>query len=174
MKRLIIIALVAVLLVSGGMFAAAFTTATTTIGVNAVESDFAEVTAGNITAPTVFGNFTGTWPQGTLFNITPHASYTGDLVIRVYIVNAGQLIRQYNHLNMMLQYTDNNSAQVDEQGTIQVLSLQNSSVLFTWSNGTGDSPYKVELSGGSYRLHPWKSLTGGSVQPQVWCEVLQR
>ncbi len=67
MKRLIIIVLVAVLLVSGGMFAAAFTTATTTIGVNAVESDFAEVTAGNITAPTVFGNFPGTRPPGGLF-----------------------------------------------------------------------------------------------------------
>lgn len=174
MKKLIIILIVAGLLVSGGVFAATFTTAATTIGVNAVESDFAEITSGNITAPTVFGNFTGTWPDGTLFNITPHASYTGDLVVRVYIVNAGQLIRQYNHLNMTLQYTDNNSAMVDEQGEIQVLTLQNSSVLFTWSNGTGDTPYKIELSGGSYRLHPWKSLTGGSVQPQVWCEVIQR
>jgi hypothetical protein len=173
-KKFLIIAIIAVLVVTGGVFAFTFTTATTTIGVNAAESDFAAVTTGNITAPTVFGNFTGTWPTGTLFNVAPDAAYTGDLVIRVDLVNAGQLIRQYNHMNMSLTLVDNNGAIVDEQGTIQVLNLQNGSVLFTWANGTGTGPYKVMLSGGSYKLHTWKSLTGGSVQPQLFCEVTQR
>lgn len=174
MKKLLIIMIAAVLVVSGGAYAFTFTTATTTIGVNAAESDFATVTSGNITAPDVFGNFTGTWPDGPLFNIEPYASYTGDLVIRVDLVNAGQLIRQYNHLNMALTLVDSGDNVVDEQGQLQVLNLQNASVLFTWSNGTGTGPYRVELSGGSYRLHPWKSLAGGSVQPQLFCEVTQR
>ncbi|MFA5316828.1 MAG: hypothetical protein WC369_05340, partial [Dehalococcoidales bacterium] len=121
MKRLLIILIAVVLLVSGGAYAFTFTTATTTIGVNAAESDFANVTSGNITAPTVFGNFTGTWPEGAIFNIDPHASYTGDLVIRVDLVNAGQLIRQYDHMNMALTLVDSGGNIVDEQEQIQVL-----------------------------------------------------
>ena len=175
MKKILLIALVALLVVTGGMFAYTFTTATATIGVTAPTSDFANITAGSsITAPTVFGSFTGTWPSSTLFDITPDPSYTGDLVINVYLVNAGELTRQYHHVNMELQFTDNASATADEQGTIQVLNLQNAEALFTWSNGTGTSPYKVVLTGGSYRLHPFKTLTGGSYQPQIWCEVTQR
>ena len=176
MKKLLIIALVAVLAVSGGMFAATYTTATATIGVTAPTSDFAEVTAENVTAlaPDVFGKYTGTWPSGTLFTVTPHADYTGDLVIRAYLVNTGALIRYYEHLNMALQFTDNNSVIVDEQGITQVLTLDNAEVLFAWANATGDSPYKVELTGGGYRLHPWKTLDGGDVQPQLWLEITQR
>jgi hypothetical protein len=109
-----------------------------------------------------------------MFTITPDPSYTGDLVIRVYLVNAGQLVRYYQHVNMSLQFTDNTSATADEQGTIQVLNLQNAEVLFTWANGTGGSPYSVDLVGGSYRLHPFKTLAGGSYQPQVWMEITQR
>ena len=176
MKKFLIIGLVAVLMVTGGMFATTYTTATATIGVTAVESDFATVTAANVTAlaPTVFGKYTGTWPSGTLFTVTPDASYTGDLVIRAYLVNTGELGRYYEHLNMSLEFTDNTSAIADEQAITQVLNLQNSEVLFTWENGYGDSPYKIELTGGGYRLHPWKTLDGGSVQPQLWLEITQR
>ena len=75
MKRIILIALVALLVVTGGMFAYTFTTATATIGVVAPTSDFANITANSsITAPTVFGKFTGTWPAATLFTITPDPS----------------------------------------------------------------------------------------------------
>lgn len=175
MKRILLIALVALLVVTGGMFAYTFTTATATIGVVAPTSDFANITANaSITAPTVFGKFTGTWPTATLFTITPDPAYTGDLVIRVSMVNTGQLIRQYQHINMSLEFTDNTSAVSDEQGEVQVLNMENAEALFTWSNGTGTSPYKVQLTGGGYRLHPFKTLTGGSYQPQIWCEVTQR
>ena len=95
-KRILIIALIALAVVTGGMFAYTFTTATATIGVVAPTSDFADITANSsITAPTVFGKFTGTWPSSPMFTITPDPSYTGDLVIRVYMVNTGQLIRQF-------------------------------------------------------------------------------
>ena len=174
MKKILLIALAALLVVTGGMFAYAFTTATATIGVTAPTSDFANITANSsITAPTVFGKFTGTWPSSPMFTIEPNDDYTGDLVIKVYLVNTGQLIRQYHHLNMTLQFTDNTGAPADEQGEIQVLNLQNADVLFTW-NGTGGSPFTVDLTGGGFRLHPFKTFTDGSYQPQIWCEVTQR
>lgn len=175
MKKLLIIGLVAILMVTGGMFAATYTTATATIGVTAVESDFATVTANlTATAPTVFGKFSGTWSSGTLFDVIPDPSYNGDLVLRVYLVNTGELSRYYEHLNMTVEFQDSTDNISDEQGVAQVLNLQNSEVLFTWANGTNTSPYKIELTGGGYRLHPWKSLSGGSVQPQLWMEISQR
>lgn len=177
MKKFLIIGLIALLAVTGGMFAYTFTTATATIGVTAPTSDFANITANSsFTAPTVFGKFTGTWPTGPLFTINPASGYQGDLVIKVYLVNTGELIRQYHHINMALEYTDNIGAPADVQGEIQVLNLQNAEVLFEWENGTGGSPFSVNLTGGGYRLHPFRTLTGGggSYQPQIWCEVTQR
>lgn len=175
MKKLLIIAIAAVLIATGGIFAYTYTTATATIGVTAIQSDFAEVSAnGTYSAPTVFGRFTGTWPSGPLFDITPYPTYSGDLVIRVYLVNTGSLIRYYEHLNMSLEFWDTTNTSADEQGIIQVLNLQNSEVLFTWPSLNGTPPYRVELTGGSYRLHPWKTMAGGSVTPQVWCEITQR
>ncbi|MBI4302976.1 MAG: hypothetical protein HY665_01360 [Chloroflexi bacterium] len=176
MRRFLIIAIVAVLMVSGGIFAYTYTTATATISVSAPASDFASITAANLTglAPTVFGKYTGTWSAGTLFTVTPAAAYTGDLSMRVYLVNSGALNRYYEHLNMTVKFLDSADVVVDEQGIDQLLTLQNSEVLFTWANGTGTGPYKVQLTGGSYRLHPWKSLSGGSVQPQLYCEIVQR
>ncbi len=174
MKKIIVIALLAALLVTSGVFAYAFTTATATIGVSTPTSDFATVTAGSVTAPTVFGKFTGTWPTDDLYTITPDASYTGDLVITVYLTNAGELIRYYQHLNMKLELVDSLNATADEQGEVQVINMQNSQVLFTWANGTGTGPYTVKITGGSFRIHPFKSLTGGSYQPQLWAEITQR
>ena len=174
MKKIIIIALLAALLVTGGVFAYTFTTATATIGVTAPTSDFATVTAGSVTAPTVFGKFTGTWPTDDLYTITPDAGYTGDLVVTVYLTNAGELIRYYQHLNMKLELWDSTNTTADEQAEAQVINMQNSQVLFTWANGTGTGPYTVKITGGSFRIHPFKSLTGGSYQPQLWAEITQR
>ncbi len=176
MKKILIIALIALAVVTGGMFAYTFTTATATIGVTAPTSDFANVTANSsITAPSVFGKFTGTWPSGPIFFITPDPEYTGDLVITVSLVNTGELIRQYRHLNMALEFTDNVSNRIDEQLDIQVLNLENAQVMFTW-NGTAPlaTPYTVNLTGGGFRLHPFKTLPGGSYEPQIWLEITQR
>ena len=174
MKKFFLLAIVAVMAVAGSTFAYTYTTATASINVTAPNSDFAAVTAGNVTAPQLFGRFTGTWPTGTLFNITPDPEYPGDLVLKVYLVNAAALSRYYQHSNISLQFTDNNSQAVDEQKIFQLLNLDNAEVEFTWANGTGTPPYKVEITGGSYKMHPWKQMTGGSVQPQLWCEITQR
>ncbi len=175
MKKFFIIAIGVVLAATGGVFASTYTTATATIGVTAVESDFATVTA-NLTAaaPTVFGNSGGTWSAGTLFTVSPDPNYTGDLVIKAYLVNTGALSRYYEHLNMELQFLDSTNATADEQGISQVITLDNAQATFTWANGTGSAPYRVQLLGGGYRLHPWKSMSGGSVQPQLWLEIVQR
>jgi len=174
-KKFLIIAIVAALVISGSVFAFTYTTATTTLGVTAIESDFANVTANltSYSAPTVFGKYAGTWPGGSLFDIEPHGQYTGDLVIHVYLVNAGELSQYYHHVNMKLEYRDSGNISADEQGIAQVLTLQNADVIFDWESGNGTSPFHVLLTGGSYRLHKWKTITG-SYQPQLWCEVTQR
>jgi len=174
-KFYVLAALLVALAVMGGTFAHAYTTASTTISMTAPSSDFATVTAGTgPTAPTMFGSFTGTWPSGTLFTITPAAGYTGDLVIRVYLTNAAALSRYYENSNMLLEFLDSSNTTADEQQSGQDLTLDNGGVEFTWANGTGTGPYTVQLTGGSYRLNPWKSLVGGSVSPQLWIEVKPR
>jgi len=61
-KKFLLIGLIALLAVTGGMFAYTFTTATATIGVTATTSDFAYISANSsFTGPTVFGKFSGTW-----------------------------------------------------------------------------------------------------------------
>jgi len=176
MKKFILIAIVAVLALTGGAFAYTFTTATTTIGVTAIQSDFAEVSVnGSYSPPTnVFGKFTGTWPTGTLFDVDPHWDYTGDLVVKVYLVNTGDLIQRYHHLNMALEFQDSTGTASDNQAEAQVLNLSNAEVTFDWVNGTGTPPYYVEVTGGGYRLHGWRTGLGGSASPQIWCEVVQR
>ena len=174
-RILIIIAVVAALVITGGTYAATYTTASATIGVTAVESDFATVTANlTATAPTVFGDYTSTWPGGHLFTVVPDPGYTGDLVVKAYITNTGELHKYYEHLNMELQFWSSDNSTADEQGISQMLTLDNSEVFFTWANGTGTGPYQVELIGGGYRLHPWKTMSGASVQPKLWLEIVQR
>jgi len=175
-KKILLIALVALFVVTGGMFAYTFTTATATIGVSAPASDFANITANSTVAlaPTVFGKFTGTWPAGTLYTIEPDPTYPGDLVITVSLVNAGDLIRYYHHLNMALQYYSANGSIAGTQGEIQVLNLQNAQVQFDWQSGNGTGPFSVNITGGGFRIHPFRTLTGGSYSPQIWCEVTQR
>ncbi len=163
-------------MVTGGMFAYTYQIANATISVNAASSDFANLTSANLNglAPTVFGKGTGTWSTGTLFTVSPAAAYTGDLTMRVYLVDTGALIRYYQHLNMKMRFLDSTGATADRQGIDQLLTIQNSEVLFTWSNGSGIAPYRIQLTGGSYSLYPWTSLPGGTVQPQIYCEIVQR
>ena len=176
MKKIFIIVIAVVLLITGGAYASTFTAATATVGVTLIDTDFVTATAANLTdlVPTVYGDYTGTWSSGTLFTVNPHASYTGDLLIRAYLTNTGELTRYYEHLNMTLRFWSSDNTTADEQGISQVLSIDNSEASFSWANGTGTGPYKVELLGGGFRLHPWKTVSGGSIQPQVWLEITQR
>ncbi len=175
MKKLLIIAIIAALVTTGGTFAFAQQTSTTTITATSIGEDFATVTENlTVTVPTVFGDYSGTWSTGSLFTVDPSTSFTGDLLIRVYLTNTGALARQYEHINMKLEFWDSDNTTADEQGEVQVLTLQNSEAFFTWENGTGNGPYNVVLNGGSFRLFPYKSLSDSSYQPQLWMEIRQR
>ncbi len=176
MKKFIIIVIAVVLIITGGGYASTSIVTSASVGVTAPSSDFATVTAEDLSglAPTVFGDYTSTWASGTLFTVTPDAAYSGDLMIKVYLINTGELARYYEHLNMVIQFWSSDNTTADEQGISQALTLDNSEALFAWVNGTGSGPYKVELIGGGYRLHPWKTMAGGSVQPELWLEISQR
>jgi len=176
MRRLLIGVSAVVLIVSAGIFAYTQPIASAKISVSAPASDFANITSADLTglAPTVFGKYTGTWLAGKLFTVTPGTEYSGDLVMRVYLVNSGALARYYEFINMTVAFWDSTDAFADEQGIAQLLTIRNSEVLFRWVNGTGTGPYKIQLTGGSYSMYPWKPLSGGSVQPQRYCEIFER
>ncbi|MFC1940821.1 hypothetical protein ACFLWL_00180 [Chloroflexota bacterium] len=163
------------LAISGGVFAYTYTTATATISIGAVTSDFATVSVNSsYSPPTVFGKFTGIWPTGYLYDIVPADGYTGDLVITVYIANTGNLVRYYQHVNMLMEFQDSTGTKMDDQQSAKLLTLQNAEAEFYWSSGNGTSPYYIKMTGGGFRLYRWKTLTGGSVTPIIYCEVTQR
>jgi len=56
---------------------------------------YAEV---NYEAPLLSGSV----PTGDMFDITPHPSFTGDLAVKIYLVNTGDLVKAYQSLNMDL------------------------------------------------------------------------
>ncbi len=162
------------LAITGGVFAYGWTTATITLAVTE-KSDFAAVSANTTPTETVFGRATGTWPENiTLFNIVTDSDYTGDVVVKVYLANAGELIGGYHHLNMLLRLSDNITGagtSADEQSILQLLTLQNASVQFDYAYTAPYTLY-VELEGGSYRAHrnTWLS---GTADPLIYVEVVQ-
>jgi len=175
-KKTLIVIIAVVLIVTGGGYASTWISASASFSATAATADYGTVTAEDLSslAPTVFGDYTGTWTSGTLFTVTPDASYSGDLTIKVHLTNTGELVRYYEHFNMTVQFWSADNTTADEQGISQLLTLDNSEATFGWVNNTGSGPYKVELIGGGYRLHPWKTMSGGSLQPQLWLEIVQR
>ncbi|MFC1965166.1 hypothetical protein ACFLWG_04125 [Chloroflexota bacterium] len=116
----------------------------------------------------------GDVPAGDLFVITPHIEYTGDLLVNVYLTNAGDLIKAYQHLNIKLYVED--SLEAGEEPSYQVLSLENGVALFNIEGGTA-SGYTIEVTGGSYSFFSgytdqWGE--GWSITPEIYCEVDQR
>ena len=111
------------------------------------------------------GAFYGDVPTGDLFVITPHPEYSGDLVVAVYLLNAGVLSLAYDHLNMelTLQGADENP---------QLLTLHNGVATFNLQDCAGGT-YTLSVTGGSYYLisaNPPES----SITPEFYSEVTQR
>jgi len=178
-RRLVLIgAIMATLATTGGIFATTWTTAGATIGATA-DSDYATVDVAE-SLPSlghVFGKYRGDIPSGDVFVITPDADYTGDLAVKVYITNADDLTKSYQHLNMSLELWDSADPAVniyasDTGHTFQLLTLDNGTATFDLEYDAGTSPYKVKLSGGSYTTNSrspvdWNS--GYSVSPLLYC-----
>jgi hypothetical protein len=183
----LLIALLAALAVTGGMFAYTFFTATTTIGVTAGNADFAEVSSNmTVSGWSAYGYVTGAVTTGDLFTIdTEPCSYTGDFIATVYLSNAQQLAKVYRVLVLKLEIWDNAGGKVDINGDGSVDAAGHEDyALLTLRNGACDmfvtqpappSSYNVKLAGGFYRTNIWGTgWTGGYQSPQLLIEVAQR
>jgi len=183
-KSHLIVALIVALVLNGAICAYAHTTATSTINTAQPSGDIATVAAapnqpnwssvlpqpGNTTENATQGAV----PTGNLFEVTPAAGYSGDLMVKVYLTNAGALIEAYQCLNMGL-YLEG-SAEASETPNYRLLTLDNGSAAFDLTNISG-AACNLSIIGGSYSLVSDNSSlwhTGWSVTPALYCEVTQR
>jgi hypothetical protein len=173
------------LAVTGGVFASGFINSTTSLNAATIESNFADITA-NITGSAAvtwnaFGFFKGSIPgPNDIFEITPAAGYTGDLVTTITIGNADDLIKRYRVLSLQIEMVDRATGaalDINDSGTADandwmMLTLDNGSVsLFT----DGNTNMSVRVKGGFFatHIHPaagWQ----GSATPELFCEIAQR
>ncbi len=111
---------------------------------------------------------------GDLFDITPHTDFTGDIAVKVYLVNTGSLAKAYQDLNMNL-YLEG-SVEAGETPDYRTLTLENGWVIFNlkdYSPGT----YTLSVTGGDYTLvsrdtSEWEE--GWTVTPELYCQIVQR
>lgn len=181
------------------IFVYTYTTASLSAGLTAASDDIATVDVTAKATPDwssivnigdeLPGRFTGAMPEGYLFAITPTVYYNGDLAVKVYLANAGEMEYAYQHFNMRLQLLDNhgNYANVGDSqaygGTItgtngittttdhhhfQLLTLDNGVATFELDysaciSGTGwyARPYQIYLAGGSFKTEPYHPLPWG-------------
>ena len=184
-KWILVLALIITLLGSGLTYAFTYTTASATI-TGTADSEYATVTVDDSPpsfAANIFGKHRGDVPSGDMFIITPDTTYTGDMLIKVYLTNADELSKTYQHLNMKVEIWDSEATTpvnifAGETGhTFQLLTLDNGVVTFPLEMDDGTSPFKVKIAGGSYGTNPrspvdWES--GYSVSPLLFCEVTQK
>jgi len=116
----------------------------------------------------------GSTPTGDLFDITPHTAFAGDLALKVYLVNTGDLAKAYEHINMNL-YLDG-SVEAGETPNYRTLTLENGWVIFNlkdYSPGT----YTLSVTGGDYELisrDPSEWEAGWTITPELYCQIVQR
>jgi len=133
----LIVALAGAIVLSGGAYAYTYLTAGGTITITEITEDFATT---NTTATQPYwdqvlddlasdNKTCGEVTSGPLFDITPAAVYTGDLVANVYLANSANLTKAYRYLNMKLYL----SASEEAEGTpnYRMLTLQNGEVDFS-------------------------------------------
>ncbi|MBU2607875.1 MAG: hypothetical protein KKF26_01000 [Chloroflexi bacterium] len=116
----------------------------------------------------------GEVPTGDLFLVDTHPSYPGDLLVRVYLTNTGDIIKAYQYLNMKLYLTGSTESQIEP--FYLLLSPENGMVTFNLEGGGNGNP-TISIVGGSYRLQgkkPDKWEEGWTVVPEFYAEVLPR
>ncbi len=117
---------------------------------------------------------TGNTPTDDLFDVTPHADYTGDLMVNVYLANTDNLTKAYKNLNMEL-YLEG-SVEAGKTPNYRVLTLENGVVSFTIVDG-GSGTHTLSVTGGDYTLtsrEPNEWETWWTVTPELYCEARQR
>ncbi len=181
LRRFLIIALVASVAVTGGMFAYGYTTDVATITGTSQDWDFGNVTANDTSGMgfDVFGSYRGKIDAGTLFTIQHDADYSGDIQVNVYLSNLDELSWKYGMLLLRLALVDpdNVTEEQDVEMIEKPLTLNNGMVSFTCDNITALTSHAVYCKGGVYRSFPWAYLTNhtsdGAFSPQLTCEVVQ-
>jgi len=121
-------------------------------------------------APLLSGNT----PTDGLFEVTPHADYTGDLIVSVYLANTDNVTKAYKYLNMEL-YLEG-SVEAGKTPDYRVLNLANGVVTFTIKDG-GSGTHTLSVTGGDYTLNsrePDEWEAGWTVTPELYCEARQR
>jgi len=146
------------------------------IGVRLYDNDDGEVRCTQVyvevdyAAPALSGNV----PTDNLFDITPDGNFSGDLAVKVYLTNTGDLVKAYDYLNMNL-YLEG-SVEAGQTPNYQVLTLGNGWVTFNlkdYAPGT----YTLSVTGGDYELvsrdtSGWEE--GWTVTPELYCQIVQR
>jgi hypothetical protein len=173
------------LAVTGGVFAFGFINATTSLNAATIESNFADITANTAGSANVtwnaFGFFKGSiGGPNRIFDISPAAGYTGDLVTTITIGNANDLIKRYRMLALQIEMVDQSTGtalDINDSGTADandwvMLTLDNGSVsLFT--DGSANMSVRVKRGFFITHVHPaagWE----GSATPDLFCEIAQR
>ena len=128
---------------------------------------YAEV---NYEAPPLSGSV----PTGDLFDITPHTDFSGDLAVRVYLTNTGDLAKACQSLNMDL-YLEG-SVEAGETPNYRTLTLENGWVTFNLKDYSPDT-YTLSVTGGDYELvsrdtSEWEE--GWTATPELYCQIVQR
>lgn len=165
------------LAITGGLFAYTATTDTITLGVIGVDSDFGSVTenATGLTNPTSYtflGKLRGKTGTGTIFDLTKHTSYTGDVEVHVYLANPDELSENYSFWLLRVKLQDINGNWMTTDGKTQVLSLNSPSVVFASANNSPLWPAYVYVEGGAYRAVS-SSLWDTVYYPLIFCEIVQ-
>jgi len=117
---------------------------------------------------------TGNTPTDDLFEVTPHADYTGDLIVSVYLVDTDNVTKAYKYLNMEL-YLEG-SVEAGKTPNYRVLNLANGVATFSIEDSVSDN-YTLSVIGGDYTLNsrePNEWEAGWTVTPELYCEARQR
>jgi hypothetical protein len=120
------------------------------------------------------GVIQGDVPEGSLFVITPHPQYPGDLTVKLYLTNTADLLKAYQYLNIKIYV----SGSVEAGGTpnYKLLSMENGVVEFSILGGSVPQSV-IYVTGGSYGLvssDPSNWGAGYTLVPEFYCEISQR
>jgi len=117
---------------------------------------------------------TGNTPTGDLFVVNSNDDYTGDIAVKVYLVNTDNLTKAYQQLNMEL-YLEG-SVEAGQTPNYRLLTLENGVATF-WLDNAGSDNRTLSVTGGTYTLtsrEPLEWEIGWTVTPELYCEVTQR
>jgi hypothetical protein len=116
----------------------------------------------------------GSTPLGDMFEITTNGDYTGDMMVKFYLVDTENLTKAYQSISIEL-YLEG-SVEAGETPDYRELTIQNGMVIFRIEDG-GSGSHTLTVNGGSYTLtsrdiSEWE--TDWSEVPEIYCEVVQR